>query len=83
MHLMVGNVLPETYLPIQFAEKTNIREDAEYDSLVICFRPSGGWVGDTLLPKERVYDDYMYCCPIPEAEILKWSALIQNDGWSN
>ncbi len=52
-----GNVLPETYLPIQFAEKTNIREDAEYDSLVICFRPSGGWVGDTLLPKEiKIYE---------------------------
>ncbi len=33
--------------------------------------------------EKRVYDDYMYCCPIPEAEILKWSALIQNDGWSN
>lgn len=53
----VGNVLPETYLPIRFATKTNIREDAEYDSLVICFRPSGGWVGDTLQPKEiKIYE---------------------------
>ncbi|MBP5667161.1 MAG: RagB/SusD family nutrient uptake outer membrane protein [Salinivirgaceae bacterium] len=33
--------------------------------------------------EKRDYKDYMYCCPIPEEEILKWSALIQNDGWSN
>lgn len=53
----VGDVLAETYLPIQFASKVNIREDAEYDSLVICFRPTGGWVGDTLQPKEiKIYE---------------------------
>lgn len=33
--------------------------------------------------EKRDYKDYMYCCPIPEEEILKWSALLQNDGWSN
>ena len=33
--------------------------------------------------EKRVYKDYMYCCPIPESEILKWSSLKQNDGWSN
>ncbi|MBO7593765.1 MAG: RagB/SusD family nutrient uptake outer membrane protein [Salinivirgaceae bacterium] len=29
----------------------------------------------------RNYDDCMYYGPIPESEINKWSALIQNDGW--
>ena len=33
--------------------------------------------------EKREYKDYMYFCPIPEAEILKWSNLVQNDGWSN
>ena len=53
----VGNVLPETYLPIIFSSKTNIPEDSEYDSLVVCFKPKGGWVGDTLQPKEvKIYE---------------------------
>ena len=29
----------------------------------------------------RNYDDCMYYGPVPEAEINKWSALKQNDGW--
>lgn len=53
----VGNVLAETYMPIVFSTKTNIPEDAVYDSLVICFKPSGGWIGDTLQPKEiKIYE---------------------------
>lgn len=31
--------------------------------------------------EERSYEDYMYCCPIPNSEILKYSKLIQNKGW--
>ncbi len=33
--------------------------------------------------EKREYKDYMYCCPIPQIEILKWSNLLQNDGWAN
>lgn len=33
--------------------------------------------------EKREYKDYMYCCPIPQIEILKWSNLLQNDGWTN
>jgi hypothetical protein len=52
-----GNVLAETYLPIVFSTKTNIPEDSEYDSLVVCFRPKGGWIGDTIQPKEiKMYE---------------------------
>lgn len=29
----------------------------------------------------RAYQDYMYYGPLPESEILKWSNLLQNDGW--
>lgn len=29
----------------------------------------------------RKFADYMYYCPIPETEVLKWSNLKQNDGW--
>lgn len=53
----VGNVLAETYLPIVFATKTNIPEDSEYDSLVVCFKPGGAWIGDTVQPKEiKIYE---------------------------
>ena len=31
----------------------------------------------------RLYKDYMYYGPIPYSELLKWSNLQQNDGWSN
>lgn len=31
--------------------------------------------------EERSYEDYMYYCPIPYSEILKYSNLIQNRGW--
>ncbi|MBR5644599.1 MAG: RagB/SusD family nutrient uptake outer membrane protein [Salinivirgaceae bacterium] len=30
----------------------------------------------------RAYSDYMYFGPLPESEILKWSNLLQNDGWN-
>ena len=30
----------------------------------------------------RQYQDYMYYGPIPYSELLKWSNLQQNDGWS-
>jgi len=29
----------------------------------------------------RAYTDYMYFCPVPNSEILKFSALVQNKGW--
>ena len=31
--------------------------------------------------EERSYEDYMYYCPIPNSEVLKYSNLIQNKGW--
>lgn len=31
--------------------------------------------------EERDYEDYMYYCPIPNSEVLKFSNLIQNRGW--
>jgi hypothetical protein len=31
--------------------------------------------------EERNYKDYMYYGPLPESEIMKWSNLLQNDGW--
>lgn len=53
----VGNVRTESYIPIVHLDKQNIPEDAIYDSLVICFKPKGGWVGDTLQPKTlNVYE---------------------------
>jgi hypothetical protein len=30
---------------------------------------------------ERKYNDYMIYGPIPNSEILKWSTLVQNQGW--
>lgn len=37
----------------------------------------------TMLPsvEQRAYKDYMYYGPIPYSEILKFSNLIQNEGW--
>jgi hypothetical protein len=29
----------------------------------------------------RDFKDYMYYGPLPESEIIKWSNLLQNDGW--
>lgn len=31
--------------------------------------------------ESRVYNDYMYYGPLPQTEILKFNALIQNKGW--
>ena len=31
--------------------------------------------------EERNYEDYMYYCPIPNSEILKFSNLVQKRGW--
>lgn len=31
--------------------------------------------------EERDYEDYMYYCPIPNSEILKFNNLVQNKGW--
>lgn len=36
---------------------------------------------DRFVAEERDYEDYMYYCPIPNSEILKFSNLIQNKGW--
>ena len=35
----------------------------------------------TLPDEPRNYQDYMVYGPIPYSEILKWSNLLQNDGW--
>lgn len=35
----------------------------------------------TFVAEERDYEDYMYYCPIPNSEILKFSNLVQNKGW--
>lgn len=31
--------------------------------------------------EERDYEDYMYYCPIPNSEVLKFNNLVQNKGW--
>ena len=36
---------------------------------------------DRILVEERSYEDYMYFSPIPNSETLKYSNLIQNEGW--
>jgi hypothetical protein len=33
------------------------------------------------LVENRLYRDYMYHGPVPYGEMLKWDALIQNQGW--
>lgn len=35
----------------------------------------------TFVVEERDYEDYMYYCPIPNSEVLKFSNLVQNRGW--
>lgn len=53
----VGNVHTEIYVPINFAMKTNVADDAVYDSMLICFKPNGSWVGDTITPREvKIYE---------------------------
>lgn len=42
------------------------------------------WNGNSyqrITVEERSYEDYMYYCPIPNSEILKYDNLIQNKGW--
>lgn len=52
-----GNVTTETYIPINIASRTVIEEEDIYDSIVICFKPKGNWLGDTLRPKEiKIYE---------------------------
>lgn len=36
---------------------------------------------ETFTVEERNYEDYMYYCPIPDSEVLKYSNLVQNRGW--
>lgn len=36
---------------------------------------------DKFVVEKRDYDDYMYYCPIPNSEILKFDNLVQNKGW--
>lgn len=31
--------------------------------------------------ENRSYEDYMYYCPIPNSEVLKYNNLKQNRGW--
>ncbi len=54
---VVGNVTTETYIPINIASHTTIEEEDIYDSIVICFKPKGNWLGDTVQPKEiKIYE---------------------------
>lgn len=42
------------------------------------------WNGNSyqrITVEERSYEDYMYYCPIPNSEVLKYSNLVQNKGW--
>lgn len=40
-----------------------------------------GGVHTTINVEDRVYDDFMRYGPIPWSEILKFNALVQNNGW--
>jgi hypothetical protein len=42
---------------------------------------TGGVVGSPATVENRVYKDYMIYGPIPYGETVKWSNLLQNDGW--
>lgn len=65
----VGNVTTETYIPINIAARTIIEEEDIYDSIVICFKPRGYWVGDTLKPKEiKIYEVLQEIRPDYDAE---------------
>lgn len=64
-----GNVTTETYIPINIASYTVIEEDDIYDSIVICFKPKGNWVGDTLQYKEiKIYEVLEEIKPREDAE---------------
>ena len=53
----IGNVQTEVYVPINFAMKTNVADDAVYDRMLVCFKPNGKWVGDTVSPREvKLYE---------------------------
>lgn len=43
---------------------------------------TGAFVYKTIDVERRDYRDYMYYGPIPYSEVMKWSALRQNDGWN-
>jgi len=47
----VGNILTEVYTPIIYSSRITLPENSIYDSLVVCFKPNGTWVGDTVTPK--------------------------------
>lgn len=42
---------------------------------------SGSLVYTPISVEERKYESYMYYGPIPYSELLKYNALVQNDGW--
>jgi len=48
----IGNVLTEVYTPIVYTSMVTLPEGTIYDSLVVCFKPNGKWVGDTLQHKK-------------------------------
>lgn len=53
----IGNVYTETYVPIMFSAKKSISEYSIYDSMVICFKPNGEWMGDTVLNRRvNIYE---------------------------
>ncbi len=69
----LGNVTTEVYAPLIFESKSSIHEDAVYDSLVVCFKPTGNWVGDTLLTKTiNIYEvtDIIEPDPLNESQYM-------------
>lgn len=61
--------------------KKNINETAKGVSITT---PGTGITNYKTIDVEgRLYKDYMYYGPIPYSEMLKWSNLRQNEGWSN
>ena len=71
---------------ILVADCTSIVKDVfAQTGIASCIRIAGiSWNGNNyqkITVEERSYEDYMYCCPIPNSEILKYSNLIQNKGW--
>jgi hypothetical protein len=60
--------------------KANLNESAKGASIT---STGAGVTNYNIISVEpRQYQDYMIYGPIPYSEVLKWSNLQQNDGWS-
>ena len=47
----------------------------------ITANPDGSFKYEYVNVEQRDYNDYMFYGPIPYSEVIKYSALRQNDGW--